>query len=351
MTIKRVINTILSVTLGVVFIWLTFKGIDFNGLKTAFGKVSWWYIALYLAILTGVQFARTIRWGIMLEPVKKVSFGTLYRVSSLGFMALVLLPFRLGEFARPVLIHDKGGVSMSAAMATIVFERVLDAVTISVVLFITILILLSGGFPVPGWLVNSGVIFFLVFFVILIVCVFMYLRPVLIERLCHLMFGWISKGMEEKAVRISRNFITGLKILPDWRRNIVIFFYSMIYWGLNATGLYVMFVACDLRNASTGELLPYIAAYALLCMQVVGITIPSGPAFTGPFDYFTAITVSLFAGLPHSAPQVQLYVILVHGIQLCQQSLYGLVYVFTGYVSFGSLLRKSTDVKEFAEPT
>ncbi|MFA6033043.1 MAG: lysylphosphatidylglycerol synthase transmembrane domain-containing protein [Myxococcota bacterium] len=351
MKLRTAINYSLSLLLGLVFIWLTFKGIDFEGLKAAFGHVSWWYLLLYLVILTGIQIVRTTRWGVMLEPVKKVPFRTLYAVSSVGFMALVLLPFRLGEFARPILIHEKGGVHMSAAMATVVVERVLDAITISVLLMVTIIILASGGFQVPDWLVNSGVIFFLVFFSMLVVCIFMYLRPALIEKVTGVMLGWASPAIKEKANNILHQFINGLKILPDWKRLLNIFVQSMIYWGLNATGLYVMFIACDLRDVRTGEMLPYIAAYALLCMQVVGISIPSGPAFTGPFDYFTAITVSMFAGMTHSAPAVQLYVILVHGLQLAQQSLFGLVYVLTGYVSFGSLVRRSGDMEEFVEPT
>ncbi|MBI5524979.1 MAG: flippase-like domain-containing protein [Deltaproteobacteria bacterium] len=350
MTVRKTANVVLSVVLGLGFLWLTFRGVDLDDLMGAFRNVSWWYLALYLVFLTAIQLVRTTRWAVMLEPIRKVPFRTVYAVSSVGFMALVLLPFRLGEFARPFLIKEKAGISITAATATVVVERILDAITISVILFVTLLVLAKSGFQVPGWLVNSGVVFFLVFFALLLVCVYMYKRPDHIEKICHAVLGWISKGLQDKAVSLSNKFIGGLRIFPDWRRVANIVLQSLLYWCINASGLYVMFVACGIREAGTGAVPPYVAAYVLLCMQVVGISIPSGPAFTGPFDYFTAITVAMFAGLPHSAPQVQVYVILVHGMQLLQQSLFGLVYVLSGYVSFSSLL-KGTSLHEFDDPT
>ncbi|MFA5089281.1 MAG: lysylphosphatidylglycerol synthase transmembrane domain-containing protein, partial [Candidatus Omnitrophota bacterium] len=214
MTLRGLRNIIVSVGLGGLFLWLTFKGLDLNGLRTAFNGVNWWYLLLYLVILTAIQFIRVLRWGLMLEPVKKVSFKTLYAVSSVGFMALVLLPFRLGEFARPYLINMKAGISVSAGVATIVVERIIDAITISFVLAVTIVVLIAGGFNVPGWIVDSGVIFFTIFFVILAICVLMYLRPSLTEKICEGMFGWFSKSLADKAIAISREFIKGLKILP-----------------------------------------------------------------------------------------------------------------------------------------
>ena len=64
-------------------------------------------------VLTAVHLIRTVRWGILLEPVAKVPFGKLNAVSAVGFMALVLLPFRLGEFARrtPRLLLERGRVT------------------------------------------------------------------------------------------------------------------------------------------------------------------------------------------------------------------------------------------------
>ena len=348
---KRYINLILSILLGLVFLYLTFKGVDFNKLSDSFSKIKWTYIVLYLFFLTGIQIVRTTRWGVMLRPIKKIGFKDLYIVSSVGFMALVTLPLRLGEFARPYLIYERCGVSMSAAMATIVVERVIDGITIGIVFFTTWLILsFTFNTAIPPFLVNAGVIFFIVFVVIFIICILMYIKQSFFERVVRFIFRILSHNLAERVVGILNRFIFGLKSLPDVKSFLNIFIQSMIYWGLNATGLYLMFFACGLVDRD-GNSLPYIAAYVVLSMQVIGITIPSGPAFVGPFDFFTLKALELFVSPTLMDSNALLYVFVVHTMQFLQQTLYGIVFIFTGSVSFRSILSSSKHINDFLEPT
>ncbi len=348
---KRYINLIISILLGLVFLYLTFKGVDFEKLRESFSQIKWVYIILYLCFLTGIQIVRTTRWGVMLKPIKEVSFKDLYIVSSVGFMALVTLPLRLGEFARPYLIYERCKVSMSAAMATIVVERVIDGITIGIVFFATWLILsITFNTAIPPFLVNAGVIFFIIFVVIFIICIMMYLKQSFFEKVVRFIFRILSHNLAEKVAGILNRFVFGLKSLPDVKIFLNIFLQSMIYWGLNATGLYLMFYACGLLD-SNGNSLPYIAAYVVLCMQVIGITIPSGPAFVGPFDYFTLKALELFVAPAMMNSNALLYVFVVHTMQFLQQTLYGIVFVFTGSVSFSSILSYSRRINDFLEPT
>lgn len=348
---RRYLNLFLSILLGLVFLYLTFKGVDFEKLKGSFSQIKWIYIILYLFFLTGIQIVRTTRWGVMLRHIKRVDFKDLYIVSSVGFMALVTLPLRLGEFARPYLIHERCNVSMSAAMATIVVERVIDGITIGIVFFITWLIIsFTFNTMIPPFLINAGVIFFVIFVTIFIICMLMYLKQSFFEDVVRFIFRILSHDLAERIVGILNRFVFGLKSLPDIKSFFNIFLQSMIYWGLNASGLYLMFFACGLTDTD-GNSLPYIAAYVVLCMQVIGITIPSGPAFVGPFDYFTLKALELFVSPNLVSSAALLYVFVVHTMQFLQQTLYGVIFVFTGSVSFRSILSSSRRINDFLEPT
>ncbi|MCX7958338.1 MAG: flippase-like domain-containing protein [Deltaproteobacteria bacterium] len=349
---KKYLNLLLSVILGILFLYLTFKGVDTEKLIQSFSQIKWTYIVFYLFFLTGIQIVRTTRWGVMLRPIKNdISFKDLYIVSSVGFMALVTLPLGLGEFARPYLIYERCGVSMSAAMATIVVERVIDGITIGFVFFATWIILgLTFNTVIPPFIVNAGIIFFVIFVAIFIICMLMYLKQSFFEKVVRFIFRIFSHNLAEKIAGILNRFIYGLKSLPDIKSFLNIFFQSMIYWGLNATGLYLMFYACGLLTADKTPL-PYIAAYVVLCMQVIGITIPSGPAFVGPFDFFTLKAPELFVDPALMNSSALLYVFVVHTMQFLQQTLYGIVFVFTGSVSFRSILSSSKRINDFLEPT
>ena len=70
----------------------------------------------------GAHYLRCYRWGKMLETLVSYDQKTLFILGSIGFMAVNVLPARLGEFARPYLVKKRSGIKMSATMATIIVE-------------------------------------------------------------------------------------------------------------------------------------------------------------------------------------------------------------------------------------
>ena len=147
-------------------LWLSLKGADYG------------WVALYLVILVAIHFIRTFRWGILLEPVGKPTFARLNSASAIGFMALVIMPFRLGEFARPLLIAEKGKIRRSAAMASVVVERVIDGIAMAVVLIVALLFSKPATTDQKSLqLVRASKWFVFAFFsAVLVFCVAAYLR-------------------------------------------------------------------------------------------------------------------------------------------------------------------------------
>src|SRR2546421_7493855 len=88
-------------------------------------------------IVTGVQTCALpiLRWGLLLKPLGEVSFKRLNSASAVGWMLLMLLPLRLGEFARPLLIARPpagGGQQLrrSGALASVVVGRIVDGIAL-----------------------------------------------------------------------------------------------------------------------------------------------------------------------------------------------------------------------------
>jgi uncharacterized protein (TIRG00374 family) len=75
-------------------------------------------------------FVRARRWQYLLDPIGPTRFRVAFRATVIGFAALGVLPARAGDVLRPYLLARQEGLSMSATLATIVMERVLDLITV-----------------------------------------------------------------------------------------------------------------------------------------------------------------------------------------------------------------------------
>ncbi len=93
----------------------------------------------WLAIAVGFQavhvLVRCLRWRLLLSPVKAdIGLYNLFSTTVIGYLVTMLLPLRLGEVLRPVLLGRREGISRTAAVATCVLERLMDALTVALLL-------------------------------------------------------------------------------------------------------------------------------------------------------------------------------------------------------------------------
>ena len=97
-------------------------------------------MGLYLVTLVVTHFFRSWRWNYLLRPLgAALPLRRLLPISSVGFMAILALPVRLGEFVRPYFVTREGRVRMSAAVGTVAVERIVDGLLISILFFVSYL--------------------------------------------------------------------------------------------------------------------------------------------------------------------------------------------------------------------
>ena len=68
------------------------------------------------------------------DPLGKVTFGSAFRATAVGFAASTVLPARAGEVIRPYFLARHEHMSATGAFATIILERLLDTVTVLILL-------------------------------------------------------------------------------------------------------------------------------------------------------------------------------------------------------------------------
>jgi uncharacterized protein (TIRG00374 family) len=310
-------------------LWLTLRGKDLGAIWLAMQEADYRYLAPYLLVLLAIHLVRTVRWGLLLEPVAKVPFARLNAVSAVGFMALVLLPFRLGEFARPYLVADRPRLRVSAALSSVVVERIADGIFTGLLLILTLLAVPEGT---PGLRVLrlAGVGVSLAFAGLLAFLVLAYRNRALAVRLTSRLFGAVSPRLAARLSGMMDAFIHGLRLVPSRRKLVLFFALTAGYWALNGWGMQLLARAFQLDIA-------LVDAYTVLGVLVVGVMIPAGPGMVGTFQGAVVLGLSLFVSSEAAAARGPAYANVLWAAQIGFQVLLGLIFLFSKHVKVARL--------------
>ncbi len=337
----RFLQATAGVVISAVALWLTLRGKDLGDVWEATRHADYRYLLLYLPFWAVIHLSRTWRWGILLEPVAKVPFGTLNAASSVGWMALTILPFRLGEFARPYLIAERPRLRVAAALSSVVVERVADG------LFTTLLLmacLLGVPSTAPGVkLVRvAGGIMAAVFVGAVTFLVLAYRNRALAIRLLQRIVGPFSPRIAHKVASMMEAFIDGLRIVPSRGKVLLFFALTCVYWGFNGWGMQVV-------AQGFGIQLSAFQATTLLGVLVIGVMIPAGPGMIGIFQASIIAALGLFLPKAIVEREGMAYANVLWAVQLVLQVGLGLLFLFSRHIRMTQVLGASAEVAEELE--
>jgi uncharacterized membrane protein YbhN (UPF0104 family) len=124
-------------------------GIDPGSAGTQLRTMGWgWLVpveALYLA-------SHALRvWRFQLVAGRTLRFTRLFSLTSVGYLAIHVVPFRMGELVRPWLLAEREGVPLEEGFAAILVERLLDMVMLlGMLLAVGFFVDLPNGVVVEG---------------------------------------------------------------------------------------------------------------------------------------------------------------------------------------------------------
>jgi hypothetical protein len=289
------------ITCGIVF--TVHKG----GLKLLpeggdFQHVRAWTVPAYLVTLLGVAWFRSVRWRFLLRSIAEVPKKRLFLVSSVGFAAILLLPFRIGEIVRPYLIRtppeergasrDRRPITLTAATSSVVAERVIDGLYLSVILAMA-LVLVPTIVPLPDKVVGipvtvahvrmSGYAMLGIFAALFATLAVFYFARSWAHRATIAVVGQISRTFAERLVGMAEKVADGLHVLGRARDAIGFVAETSLYWAINALGMWLLAWGCGVTHAD-GSAPTFGEACALMGMLGCAILIPGPPGMLGVFQ-------------------------------------------------------------------
>jgi len=318
-------KVIAGLALSALLVWLSIRGIEFRGVIDGFRTIRCWYLFPAVAAMFLMQLLRSIRWGVILRPIEKVDQLSLFSVTSVGFLAIIAIPARMGELARPYLITKKSRIPMSSALGTIFVERVLDSLTVLIIAVVALFFT-----ALPPWLVRSSVLFLLVTLGLFAVMVRMMVRREATLRILAPLIGRLPARYAGTVNRLIDHFIEGFRIVVDPALLLLVSLLSIVIWFVDVLAIYLLFLAFGLH-------LPVAAAFVLMIILIIGIAIPTAPGFIGNWHYFCILGLGLF-GIPKT--DALTFAIIYHALSIGIVILLGLIFLPFNRFSVSDLRRQ-----------
>lgn len=265
-TVVKILQFLGFFALGTFIFWLIYKDQDIERIKTVLkNDVNYWWVGLSLALGLLSHISRTLRWGLMIEPIgHKPRFINTFLAVMVGYLMNMAFP-RMGEVSRCGVLARYEKISFTKLVGTVVAERLIDL--ISLLILLVIVIFSQFGEMIHFMKENPEISdklfkaisspYLLIGFVVFTVLIFLFRN------------AFKHTSFYKKILDVIRNFKEGFISIRNIEKKGWFFFHSAFIWGMYYVMLYVVFFAFDF----TSDLSP-VAGLTTFVLASFGMVAP-----------------------------------------------------------------------------
>ncbi len=265
-------------------IYLLLREVNLKLVGQALAQAQWWLLFASAGMYFVAMTLRAWRWTVLLTPVKRLSLRQVWPVSVLGYAANLILPARLGEVLRAAILRTRG-VPMSAGLATVAAERVIDGLTTVALVLLTMPLLPQSA---PQWLITAGRVVGAVFAAGLIMLwLVLAARPLVARILDRLTARFPMLG---KPAAWTLKFVDGLAVLRSPALLARVVGITALAWMASITEYWLAMRAVGVT------LSPAAAAFSI---SAIGLStaVPAAPGYVGTQELVGVAVLGLW-GIP-----------------------------------------------------
>lgn len=299
---KKGIQLVIGCSVSALMLYLVFGDSNLEELQASFDRIAWWPVLPFVVLFGAHYLLRSLRWRYLLPEARKEppTIRQLFDSIILGNLASCLLPFRLGEFIRPLVFARWTEYSFGASFISVVIERFFDLSMVLVSFFVIVQLLPD----LPQWLHVAAYSLGGMALALLLFLVGGCLFPRLINKIVEISVTPLPRGIAQGLQRFASDLVNGAAVIKTPSRLVMIIFLTMLVW-LTA---YMQFQAVLWMFPFNQS---FLLSVALGVFVALAIALPSAPGFVGVFQIGCVAAASLFA-YPESDAKV--YSLVVHGL-------------------------------------
>ncbi|MDQ3881336.1 MAG: flippase-like domain-containing protein [Chloroflexota bacterium] len=322
---RRSLVAAAGILISLVAVWLLSVSVDLGATAVTLRRANPAVLLPVVGVIALQLGLRSVRWSTLLprrDDGRRVRVSAIVPVLLIGYLGNVLLPARLGEGVRAVLIARRERLDVAEVVGTVVLERIVDTATLAVVALIAALTLPT----VPRWLVQTTAVVGIIGFV----------AVVLVATLRMDVTSWLRTSLPALAgappvaalLTVIGRFGRGMggrQRLPVICLAAAI---STCAWLLDGVTFWLIAMALGIN-------LGYVAALLVAAVAVLGTAIPSAPGYIGTFEV-AATTTAAAIGVARSTALA--LAVMAHAVTVLPLAVGGAIAVAVLGVRFGGVV-------------
>lgn len=329
--IRRAAVPLVGLAVSLLALTVAVQGIDLARAAEILRGVGPGLLVVIALVLVIQLLVRSVRWSLLLPliPVGRVSPVRLIPIVLIGYLGNAVLPARLGDPIRALLASRREAVSGSGALGSVVLERVLDTLTLALIVFPAAM--LAGG---PAWLTQTAALASVLagaVFVVAQTSVPPSILALLRSRLARP--GWVTW------LDRSDRFFAAMNARGRGRLVAGAAGLSVVAWLLDGTIYWLAGAALGINLSPAGAML-------VSAITVLGTAIPSAPGYVGTFELAASAVARALGVDPDAALALA---ILAHAMTVVPLAIGGAASLVWIGVRFGDLV-SSAGRRSWAAP-
>jgi len=289
------LKKILSISVATLCLYFAFQQVNLEDINRALFTANLFYVFLATLITFITFILRSIRWRMLLNTPRELSFVQYMSSTHIGYFLNNILPFRAGDLGRAQLLSNQSKeIRFSFLVGSLVAEKIIDLWIIG---FFSIFIIFSGYQDVLGFK-----------FSLIILLLYIITTTIIFGR------NSLVNIVQEK-FSITRNFIDGYLLVS--KNKIKLVGISILLWCSFVVYIYLVLQALNI-NLTTQQ---YIG---LTIISSIVTSLPVAPAAIGTYHLAVIYCLSLY-GI--NIDLAQTAAILMHSLFLVYTIIFGYIFL------------------------
>lgn len=320
-----------GVLISALGLYLFFKSVDTTVLWKEICTTKKWIIAAVILLNPLTIWFRALRWKVMLpDSREEKSKSGLFPITMIGFMLNNLLPARLGEAARAVLLWKRNGFTVAESAGSLLVERALDMLLYSTFFFIPVFgnSSLASLQPYAALMIAAfavSVVFLIVY------CRFRTEALKVASKILIL----VPNSLKNKVQKICKELISNLEWVFSWHKVTRVVLYSILMMFCYVFMMYFLAWGLDKFNI--------LDSMFGVSMAALGAAIPLSPGYIGTLHSSLLQGLGMVGVVENKAGAMA---VLYHGIGYTTITALGLMFLMSMKVSFKEISKAKEELKK-----
>jgi len=280
---NRSVRIGLSIAISAALLAFVLRGMDWAMVAASLKSANYWWVAAMVPVTIWSLYIRAQRWRVFLHGVGIPPMRPLVSSTNIGFLGNMVLPLRVGEVIRPVLLARLATLPLSGVLASVLLERIFDMFTILLLFGMSAaLVHVSDQVRHWGWLLSGLAV------AVAAVIVLIRVQERFALRIARRLADLAPANIGTAAYGFAEGFVRALDMLDSPAAYLRAFGWSIYLWIVISLVYAFGFWAFHFDvPAIRGSLV-------LTTLVAIAVSVPSAPGFIGSFQLGCVLGLSIF---------------------------------------------------------